>query len=141
MARAARYAVIVILVLLFSGLIIHSVGAISFRVSGKRVNELAVTELSLTHAVQRGPDGKLVNPYETEEFKAPERTRAAESVKSSAVEQVAAKKTNAKAKPAPKKPQAKPKPKPKPKPQPKPKPKPKPKNDASPSGGGRACPT
>jgi outer membrane biosynthesis protein TonB len=139
--RAARIAAILVFVGASIGLIAHSVSAIGYSVGSHRLNELAVTELSLTHAVQRGPDGKLFNPNETADESQVDQPKTDKSAavaplpKTVATEEMAAKKAPPKSKakkPAPKKPTLK-KPKPK-KPVPK-KPAPKPK------GAGKACPT
>ena len=145
--RAARLAAILILAGISIKLITHSVTAVSYPVGKQRLSELAVTELSLTHTVLRGPDGKLYHPYETpqepeatrpEPAKA-ERVAQPEPAKSTAIapaskaaasEELAAKKHPSKAKPkkpAPKKPSPR-------------KPKPK-KPPAKPKGGSQACPT
>lgn len=149
----ARLAAIVILIGLSIGMVAYSVGWIDFEVGPNKVNELAVTELSLTHSVVRDPDGKLVNPFEeaaepqTQEH--PEKTEPEEITEPVApnkhepeeiTEPVAPTKQEpvvkkAAPKPQPKKPAVK-KPTPS-KSAPKPEPKPAPK----PPGGGLACPT
>lgn len=62
MARAARFAAILVLVAVSIGLIAYSVRAVRYPVSGKAANELRVTELSLTHEVSRNPDGAFSGP-------------------------------------------------------------------------------
>lgn len=135
----ARLAAIVILIGLSIGMVAYSVGWIDFEVGPNKVNELAVTELSLTHSVVRDPDGKLVNPFEeaaepqTQEH--PEKTEPEEITEPVAPTKQEPVVKKAAPKPQPKKPAVK-KPTPS-KSAPKPEPKPAPK----PPGGGLACPT
>ena len=54
---------IAVLVILFAGVIGYSARSVRYPVDGTPTGEISVTELSLTHSVERGRDGKLVNPH------------------------------------------------------------------------------
>ena len=62
-SRGSRLLLIAALLILFSGGILYSIRAIRYAVDGEPTTELQVTKLSLTHEVDRGIDGKLINPY------------------------------------------------------------------------------
>jgi len=62
-SRGSRLLLIAALLILFSGGILYSIRAIRYVVDGEPTTELQVTKLSLTHEVDRGIDGKLINPY------------------------------------------------------------------------------
>jgi len=60
MQKLKRPLLLAVLFLIFAGLIVFSTLAIRYPVSGTPKSEFAVTELSLTHGVERARDGKLV---------------------------------------------------------------------------------
>lgn len=60
--RSHRWLALLLLLLLFGGLIAYSTVGVSFDVSGTSMSEYQVLEGSLTHAVQRGPNGALIAP-------------------------------------------------------------------------------
>lgn len=62
MPQPLRIALVAVLAVLFIGSIMYSVRAVRHRVDAGRMDERKVTELSLTHSVGRGPDGKLRTP-------------------------------------------------------------------------------
>ena len=107
MRQGVRLLLIVALAGLSVGLITYSCRAVSYRVDGVPQGELVVTELSLTHSVERGPDGKLFDPYAAEERAVEaEKSKPAAGVddRQSQTEELAAKKPPPKKKPALKKP-------------------------------------
>ncbi len=152
-ARAARLLGIVVLLTLFAGMIGYSARSVRYPVDGVPTSEFTVTNLSLTHSVERGADGKLTNPYAGESQRpadpnvqvaradTPKPAATASATKSTAKKELKARPASKKPtpkklvpkKPAPRKPDPKKKPVLKNKPAPK-KPAPKPSR-------ARACPT
>ncbi|MCL6519327.1 MAG: hypothetical protein QHH26_00840 [Armatimonadota bacterium] len=57
-----RAVLIIICIVLFAGLIAYSALKARYNVDGELLGEPAVTELSETHSVERGKDGKLTKP-------------------------------------------------------------------------------
>ncbi len=142
--QGIRLVFVILLITLCAGMIGYSARFVRHPVDQVPATELAITELSLTHEVERGADGKLTNPYaqksEPSEAPKPKAVKAAEPKDKPAIAGPTTQdksKEELKAKPAPKKPAPK-KPAPK-KPAPKkPEKKPPPKPPAKP---GKACPT
>ncbi len=62
-SRRMRLLGIVILVIVCAGAIGYSARLVRYPVDKAATSEFTVTELSLTHSVERGSDGKLTNPY------------------------------------------------------------------------------
>lgn len=62
----ARIILIAVCVLIFAGLIAYSLLRVRYPVNGEAQDELLVTELSLTHSIERGEDGKFVTPDPSE---------------------------------------------------------------------------
>lgn len=62
--RSARPLILIVLAVVFAGLILYSAFFVKFNVGKSSKSELTVTELSLTHDVVRGKDGKLEVPAE-----------------------------------------------------------------------------
>ncbi|MCE5198001.1 MAG: hypothetical protein ABFD54_13895 [Armatimonadota bacterium] len=123
---------IVVLVTLSAGMICYSAHSVRYPVDGVPTSELTITDLSLTHSIERSSDGELTNPY-AEETMLPaqpifvvasatplEHMSLISAFQQDSVQDLAAKKAKPK-KPSPKKPSPK-------------KPKKKP-------GNGKACPT
>jgi len=147
-ANAARLLGIVVLMVFCAGMIGYSARSVRYPVDGAPTSEFTITNLSLTHSVERAADGKLTNPHAEESQRPVEpnvQVARADTPKPaatvSATKKVAMKKIKSKPtinkqaagkKPAPKKPALK-KRDPKKKPAPK-KPVPKPNR-------ARACPT
>lgn len=61
--QLARIMGITVLVILFSGIIAYSARLVRYPLDGKPTSEFTITKLSLTHEVERTPDGKFTNPY------------------------------------------------------------------------------
>ena len=124
------------LLILFSGAILYSIRAIRYAVDGEPTTELQVTKLSLTHEVDHGVDGKLINPYKAG---SPDHAGIAAAKSKPPVQKLAAKK------PAPKPPVKqslkKPLKKPVRKPTKRPARKPAPKPAKTPAQKPKACPT
>jgi len=114
---------LVVLVTLFAGMIAYSACRVRYRVNGAPSSELVVTNLSLTHCVERTDKGDLINPYAEKpvqsspvvvQTRAPGAVMLASASAAPSIQELAAKSAPKKAapkKPAPKKPTAKPAPK------------------------------
>ena len=146
-AKAARLLGIVVLVVFCAGMIGYSARSVRYPVDGAPTSEFTITNLSLTHSVERAADGKLTNPHAEESQRPTEpnvQVARADTPKPaatvSATKKVAMKKI--KSKPASKKPTPKKlvprKPAPK---KPDPKKKPAPKKPVPKPNRARACPT
>lgn len=119
-----RLLCIVVLVTLSAGMICYSAHSVRYSIDGVPTSELTITDLSLTHSVERSPDGELTNPY-AEETMLPaqyifvvasatpfEHATLISAFQQDSVQDLAEKKAKPK-KPAPKKPKKKPNKKPK----------------------------
>ncbi|MEN6519874.1 MAG: hypothetical protein ABFD46_01810 [Armatimonadota bacterium] len=62
--RSARPLLLIVLAIVFAGFVLYSTLFVKHEVSKSSKTELSVTELSLTHDVIRGKDGKLEAPAE-----------------------------------------------------------------------------
>jgi uncharacterized protein with WD repeat len=69
-SRIIRFILLVGLTTLFTGMIVHSASNVRYDVGSEKLSEFTVTELSLTHSIERGENGKLINL--NEESKAPD---------------------------------------------------------------------
>ena len=133
--QLARIAGIAILVVLFTGMIAYSARLVRYPLDGVPTSELTITNLSLTHEVERTADGKFTNPYAESAVPVESTPKVAIATDAKPIVVAAAPgftlcdmtAKSTKAKPAPKKPSPK-------KPAPK---KPAPKK----SGKSKACPT
>lgn len=130
-AQIIRILAIAVLGVLSLGMIVYSASFVRYKLDGKSVSETKITELSLTHSVEKSGDGTLTNPYADDESAIPTADKISTVQKpiilasvsyDIPLQEMAAKK------PAPKKPSPK-------KPAPK-KPVPKPKKPKA-----KACPT
>jgi len=54
-----RFLLLTVAILLSAGLILWSALRVRYPVQGKPISEATITELSLTHSVQRAPNGRL----------------------------------------------------------------------------------
>lgn len=64
-SQVPRILLIIVGVLIFVGLITYSVLEVRHPVDGTAKTEFFVTERSLTHSVERAPDGELATPAGT----------------------------------------------------------------------------
>lgn len=141
------------LVLLFAGAIVYSVLRVGFQLEGRKQTEGDITELSLTHRVERDKDGNLSRVYypgeeppepESEKVEKPEPVPAPEAVKQAPPTPSGADKAITPSRPEqPKAPAAKP-PAPPEREPPAARPaapRPEPKTRDLPPGAGKACPT
>jgi len=60
--RGYRWLALLLLLLVFGGLLIYTTIGVTFDVSGTSQSEYTVLRDSLTHSVQRAPDGSLISP-------------------------------------------------------------------------------
>lgn len=60
--RGYRWLALLLLLLIFGGLLAYTTMGVTFDVSGASKSEYAVLQDSLTHSVQRAPDGSLISP-------------------------------------------------------------------------------
>ena len=60
--RTARYVLISLSLLLFAGLIAHSVLKVRYPVLGKSSGETSITRLSITDKIERDKTGAFVSP-------------------------------------------------------------------------------
>ncbi len=63
-SKFTRLVMIACLIIASAGALYYSVTAVGFDVGQSRLSEMAITKLSLTHEVERGPKGDLINSYE-----------------------------------------------------------------------------
>lgn len=61
--RGYRWLALLLLLLVFGGLLTYTTMGVTFDVSGASKSEYSVLQDSLTHAVVRDADGKLVSPH------------------------------------------------------------------------------